>query len=166
MIAALAVTALLAQGAPSAAIDHAAAPGANYDKAEFRFWVPAAVDRVQAVLVLVPGSNGDGRPMADEPFWQDFAARQRLAIVAWVGHAVARSRDLGAMAFADVLKLRAGGPSLTSIDPKSGFIADLKARTFQPAAEAPARTERTAWLPTLAIAKAWQAVVTGKPFEP
>jgi len=298
MIAALAVTALLAQGAPAATIDHAAAPGANYDKAEFRLWVPPAVERVQAVLVLVPGSNGDGRPMADEPFWQEFAARQRLAIVAcrftdkpheqgfieeyvnvsrgsgqalvdalaafadrarhpeiasapillwgmsaggqfdyefvvwkpervaafvvnkggiyytalapkaardvpgllfigekdldsrvtmisglaalnrragalWalteepgVGHAVARSRDLGAMFFADVLKLRAGGPSLTSIDPKSGFVADLKARTVQPAAEAPAQTERTAWLPTLAIAKAWQAVVTGKPFEP
>src|SRR5205814_6174977 len=28
------------------------------------------------------GSNGDGRPMADEPFWQEFAARQHLAIVA------------------------------------------------------------------------------------
>src|SRR5262249_20079141 len=26
--------------------------------------------------------NGDGRPMADDPFWQEFAARQRLAIVA------------------------------------------------------------------------------------
>jgi dienelactone hydrolase len=253
---------------------------------------------VRAVLVLVPGSNGDGRPMADEPFWQEFAARERLAIVAcrftdkpheqgfieeyvnvsrgsgqafldaltafadrahvpgiasapillwgmsaggqfnyefaawkpervaafvvnkggiyytalapkaardvpgllfigekdlesrkamisglaalnrragaqWalteepgVGHAVARSRDLGAMFFAEVLALRARGSSLTSIDPKAGFIADLKARTFQPAAGAPAQTEGTAWLPTLAIAKAWQAVVTGKPFEP
>src|SRR5262249_48284577 len=31
---------------------------------------------------LVPGSNGDGRPMAAEPFWQDFATRHHLAIVA------------------------------------------------------------------------------------
>src|SRR5438046_9927407 len=82
MIVALAVTAVLAQAAPSATIDHTVAPGANYDKAEFRLWVPAASDHVQAVLVLVPGSNGDGRPMAGEPFWQEFAARQHLAIVA------------------------------------------------------------------------------------
>jgi len=81
MIVALVVTAALAQAAPPA-IDHTVAPGANYDKAEFRLWVPALSGPVRAVLVLVPGSNGDGRPMADEPFWQEFAARERLAIVA------------------------------------------------------------------------------------
>src|SRR5256885_8709403 len=82
MLVALVAAAALAQAAPSATIDHTVAPGANYDKAEFRLWAPAASDHVQAVLVLVPGSNGDGRPMADEPFWQEFAARQHLAIVA------------------------------------------------------------------------------------
>jgi len=298
MLVALVAAAALTQAASSATIDHTVAPGANYDKAEFRLWMPAAPGPLQAVLVLVPGSNGDGRPMAADPFWQEFAARQRLAIVAcrftdkphdqgfieeyvnvsrgsgqalvdalsafadrarhpeiasapillwgmsaggqfdyefvawrpervaafvvnkggiyytalapkaardvpgllfigekdldsriamisgiaalnrragalWalteepgVGHAVARSRDLGAMFFADVLALRTGGASLKPIDPKSGFIADLNTRTFQPAGEAPAQTERTAWLPTLAIAKAWQAVVTGQPFAP
>jgi hypothetical protein len=25
------------------------------------------------VVVLVPGSNGDGRPMADDSFWREFA---------------------------------------------------------------------------------------------
>src|SRR5438034_74502 len=82
MLVALVAAAALAQAAPSATIDHTVAPGTNYDKAEFRLWVPAAPGPVHAVLVLVPGSNGDGRPMADEPFWQEFAARQRLAIVA------------------------------------------------------------------------------------
>ena len=101
------------------------------------------------------------------------AALNRRAGALWalteepgVGHAVARSRDLAAMFFADVLALRASGSPLKSIDPKAGFVADLKARTLQPTANAPAQTERTAWLPTLAIAKAWQAVVTGQPFEP
>src|SRR6188472_1821629 len=61
--------------------DEAIPPGNNYDKAEFRLWVPADA-RVRAVLVLVPGSNGDGRPQAEDPFWQAFASKHKLAIVA------------------------------------------------------------------------------------
>src|SRR6478752_1364294 len=79
---ALILAAALAQSAAGATIDLTIPPGANYDKAEFRLWYPPSTERVQATLVLVPGSNGDGRPMADEPFWREFAARQRLAIVA------------------------------------------------------------------------------------
>jgi dienelactone hydrolase len=45
-------------------------------------WVPNDLARVRAVLVLVPGSNGDGRPQAEDPFWQAFATRHQLAIVA------------------------------------------------------------------------------------
>src|SRR5262249_2879583 len=62
-----------------------------------------------------------------------------------VAHAVARSRDLAAILYAEVLELRVTGSSLKPLDPKSGFVADLKARTFQAAAEAPPQTERTAW---------------------
>jgi len=79
---ALILAAALAQSAAGAAFDFAVPPGANFDKAEFRLWYPASPAPVQAVLVLVPGSNGDGRSMADDPFWQDFAARHQLAIVA------------------------------------------------------------------------------------
>jgi poly(3-hydroxybutyrate) depolymerase len=261
-------------------------------------WLPPGVPKVRAVLVLVPGSNGDGRPMAEDSFWQQFAAQHKLALVAcrftdkpheqsfiehyvnvsqgsgqalldalagfaerthhaelaeaplllwgmsaggefnyefvawkpervaafvvnkggiyysallsraarevpgilfvgekdldsrintitglfavnrrggalWgfaaepgVAHEVARSRDLATILYADALKLRVNGTSLKPLDPKSGYVADLKARTFQPAADAPAQTERTAWLPTLKVAKAWQAVVTGQAFEP
>ena len=50
-------TAVSAQGL----FDEAIPPGVNFDKAEFRLWLPAGVKRVRAVLVLVPGSNGDGR---------------------------------------------------------------------------------------------------------
>ncbi len=56
--------------------------GANYDKAEFKMWLPPNVPKVRAVLVLVPGSNGDGRPQAEDAFWQSFATKHRLAIVA------------------------------------------------------------------------------------
>ena len=299
MVIALLVSATAAaQAPPSNTFDETIPPGANYDKAEFRLWVPPGIARVRAVLVLVPGSNGDGRPMAEDAFWQSFATRQRLAIVAcrftdkpheqsfledyvqvsggsgqalidavsllakksnhpevasapflmwgmsaggqvdyefaawkperviafvvnkggvyysalvpraarsvpallFVGdkdlefrvntiaglfavnrragalwayvvepetaHAVGRSRDLGAMFFEDVLAMRLGADTVTPVPDKSGFIGDLKAATFQPVATAAAPTVPTAWLPTERIARAWQAVVTGKPFDP
>ena len=87
IILALASSAFAQQAAAPAPVawpvfDETIAPGANYDKAEFRLTVPLSVARVRAVLVLVPGSNGDGRPMAEDAFWQAFAAKHQLAIVA------------------------------------------------------------------------------------
>jgi len=278
--------------------DEAIAAGANYDKAEFRLAVPLGVERVRAVLVLVPGSNGDGRPMAEDAFWQTFAAKHQLAIVAcrftdkpheqsfledyvavangsgqalldavsalakksnhpeiatapflmwgmsaggqvnyefaawkperviafvvnkggvyysalvpraarsvpallFVGdkdlefrintiqglfavnrragalwayvvepdtaHAVGRSRDLGAMFFEDVLAMRLPGTALAPVPDKSGFIGDLKDATFQPIGAVKPPAVPTSWLPTERIARAWQAVVTAKPFDP
>ncbi len=56
--------------------------GNNYDKAEFRLWIPESVEKVHAVLVLVPGSNGDGRDQVDTPLWRELAKEQGLALVA------------------------------------------------------------------------------------
>src|SRR3954454_18458023 len=72
---ALILAAALAQSAAGATIDLTIPPGANFDKAEFRLWYPPSTQTVQATLVLVPGSTGAARPMAAEPFWQEFAAR-------------------------------------------------------------------------------------------
>jgi poly(3-hydroxybutyrate) depolymerase len=69
-------------GPPGVTYDESLPPGANYDKAEFRFWLPKDAGPVRAVVVLVPGSNSDGRPMADDAYWQEFAAKQRLALLA------------------------------------------------------------------------------------
>src|SRR5689334_24344825 len=63
-------------------IDDSIAPGNNFDKAQFRLWYPRDAGTLRAVLVLVPGSNGDGRGMADDSTWQSFATRNKLAIVA------------------------------------------------------------------------------------
>ena len=88
--AALAVTAGFAlpatafaqtQPASTTTIDEAAAPGDNYDKAEFRLWYPKDAGHLQAVAVLVPGSNGDGRGQVDDPVWQAFATRHNLALL-------------------------------------------------------------------------------------
>lgn len=288
-----------AQTASAGVLDDSVPPGNNYDKAQFRYWAPASAGALKGTLVLVPGSNGDGRSMAQDTVWQAFATRHGLAIVAcrftdkphdqnfienyvnvsegtgqalldgiahlaaraqhpeldtlplvfwgmsaggqfnyefvawkpervaafvvnkggiyysalvsraarevpgilfvggkdlefrtntiaglfavnrrggalWafaeepgVAHVVGRSRDVSIVFFDDVLPMRMGsGASLRTLDPKSGFIGDLKAKTFQPAAEVPAPAVPTAWLPTERAARAWQAMVTEKPFVP
>lgn len=63
-------------------VDDSIPPGANFDKAQFRLWIPQSVPHLRAILVLVPGSNGDGRAMAEDSVWQAFATRNQLAIVA------------------------------------------------------------------------------------
>src|SRR5205807_7178419 len=45
-------------------------------------WYPDGAGPFRAVAVLVPGSNGDGRPQVDDPFWQAFARRNQVALVA------------------------------------------------------------------------------------
>jgi len=70
-----------AQAPGGTTFDHAAPPGDNYAKAEFRLWLPAGASRVRGVLLLVPGSNGDGRPDVQDTVWQAFARGHGLALV-------------------------------------------------------------------------------------
>jgi hypothetical protein len=81
-------------------------------------------------------------------------------------HVVGRSRDMSIIFFDDVLPLRlAAGPSpLKPLNEKSGFIGDSKAKTIQPVGESPAPNYPTAWLPSDRVAKAWQALVSERPF--
>ena len=68
--------------AASPGLDDSMPPGANFDKAQFRLWVPNTAGALRGALILVPGSNGDGRSMAEDTVWQAFATRNKLAIVA------------------------------------------------------------------------------------
>ncbi len=81
MDAAAAAQAVAPQAPAGVVFDETIPPGNNFDKAEFRLWLPAGADRLRAVVVLVPGSNGDGRPEAGDRIWQDFASRHRLALL-------------------------------------------------------------------------------------
>ncbi len=63
-------------------IEEVAPPGNNYDIAQFRFWAPPDAGPLQAIAVLVPGSNGDGRAAADDSVWQAFAKSHHVALVA------------------------------------------------------------------------------------
>jgi dienelactone hydrolase len=60
--------------------DEVVPPGGNFDKAEFRLWIPDA-PVLRASVILMPGSNGDGRAQVDDPVWQVFATKHQLALV-------------------------------------------------------------------------------------
>ena|SRR5579872_3942711 len=76
-----AAIACFASAVHAATFDEMLPPGANFDKAAFRLWLPDGVARVRALVVLVPGSNGDGRPQVDESFWQEFASKNQVGLV-------------------------------------------------------------------------------------
>lgn len=288
----------LSQFGRCATLDEAAAPGANYSKAEFRLWVPDNAGPLRAVVVLVPGSNGDGRSAVDDPVWQAFAINQKLALVgchftdkahdqsfieeyanasrgsgqalldtlavlaararhpeladaplllwgmsaggqfnyefvAWkpervaafvvnkggiyytaltpraarevpgmlfiggkdlesrvntivglfalnrrggalwaiaeepgAAHIVGRSRDMALIFFEEVLSLRLNETAaLKPVNEASGFLGDPKLKTFRAVADGGAANYPLAWLPTIRVARAWQALVTEKPFD-
>jgi poly(3-hydroxybutyrate) depolymerase len=269
----------------------------NFEHADFRLWIPEGVAALRAIVVLVPGSNGDGRRMADDTLWQSFAARNHTAIVAtrftdkphdqnfledyanvsrgsgqalldaidslatrakhpelrhaplllwgmsaggqfnyefnawkpervaafvvnkggiyysalvsraarevpgllfvggkdlesriatitglfavnrragalWAlteepsaGHAVARSAQLGAMFFEDVLQLRLGNNgALKPVAEKDGWYGDIHTKAITAVGSQKAPTAPTAWLPNERLAKAWLSVVTDTPF--
>jgi poly(3-hydroxybutyrate) depolymerase len=285
-----------AQTAGGIVLEETTPPGRNYDKAEFKLWLPESVSSVQAVAVLVPGSNGDGRPQVDDPVWQAFAVRHNLALVGvrltdkphdqgfieeyvnvsqgsgqafldamsafatrarhpelataplllwgmsaggefnyefvcwkpervvafvvnkgniyytalapkaarlvpgilftggkdlefrtntitglfavnrrggalWAlaeepsaGHVVGRSREVAMVLFEDALALRVNdGAPLKPLTEKSGFLGDIKTKTFQPLGEDRVPNYPTAWLPTARVAERWQWLVTEKP---
>jgi poly(3-hydroxybutyrate) depolymerase len=275
-------------------LDDSIPSGANFAIAQFRFWAPPGDGPLRAVLVLNPGSNGDGRPQAADTVWQAFATKHRLAIVAtrftdkpheqgffedyiavskgsgdaflaalghfaersghpevasapfllwgmsaggqfnyefvawkpervigfvvnkggvyysallsrdarrvpgilftggkdlefrtntinglfavnrrgsalWAlaeepnaGHIVGRSRDVAMVLFEELLALRlpASGTTLVTLEEKSGFLGDLKAKTFAALGDGRVPNYPTAWLPTERVAKAWLALVT------
>ena len=62
-------------------LDESAPPGPNYEKADFRFWAPEGVAKLDGILVLNPGSNGEGRQQASDPIWRAWAATHKLAII-------------------------------------------------------------------------------------
>jgi poly(3-hydroxybutyrate) depolymerase len=295
-----------ANAAAGPTIDETIAPGNNYDKANFRLWMPRDVVTMRAILVLVPGSNGDGRSAVDDTVWQAFATRHKVALVgvqltdkphpqnfiehyvnvsqgsgqafldalshfaerskhpelataplllwgmsaggqfnyefvAWkpervlafvvnkggiyysalvppaarqvpgilfvggkdlefrtntivglfavnrragalwalaeepgAAHIVGRSRDVALVFYDDMLKLRlddepvnaAAATELKPLTEKSGFLGDLKGKTFQPLGDGTVPNYPTAWLPTSRVARAWQALVSEKPFDP
>lgn len=63
-------------------LDDSVIQGNNFDKAAFRLWFNADTKIIRGVIVLVPGSNSDGRDMVNDKTWQDLAKRHNMALVA------------------------------------------------------------------------------------
>src|SRR5262245_16338828 len=83
LLAAIALLLFIAAATAQVAgtLDETIPPGRNFDKAEFRLGYPTGVSQLRAVVVLVPGSNGDGRAQVEDPVWQAFAMRHGLALL-------------------------------------------------------------------------------------
>jgi dienelactone hydrolase len=292
--------------AQGATLDEVVNPGKNYDKAEFRLWYPDGPKGLRAVIVLVPGSNGDGRAQVEDQAWQSFATKHQLALVGvrltdkphdqffieayanvsqgsgqafldalsafarkaqhpelataplllwgmsaggqfnyefvnwkpervigfvvnkggiyytaltsqaarsvpgllfiggkdldsrvqtitglfalnrragalWAlaeepgaAHIVGRSQEMAIMFFEDILPMRLGERTSGNTEPitlrpiaeSSGFLGDPRTRTVWKVGEKEAPSNPTAWLPTRRVAKAWEALLFERPFEP
>lgn len=55
--------------------------GKNFDKACFRLWCPDKYKNIKGIIVLVPGSNGDGRSLVEEIFWQQLAQKHQFGLL-------------------------------------------------------------------------------------
>ena len=56
--------------------------GNNFQKAAFRLWIGKDIQKVKGIIVMVPGSNGNGRDMVNQPEWQALANKHSMAILA------------------------------------------------------------------------------------
>lgn len=57
-------------------------PSQNFDVAQFRLWLPESESKVRAIAVLLPGHNSNGLGLSKSPQWQDFARKEKLALLA------------------------------------------------------------------------------------
>jgi len=76
-----AALAAIARPLPAQTFDVSLPPGDNFDTAEFRLWHPEGLTVLSGVLVLVPGSNGDGRGQVDDLTWRELAKKHDLALL-------------------------------------------------------------------------------------
>ena len=81
-------------------------------------------------------------------------------------HIIGKSRDVAIVFFEDVMALRLGdGGMLKPLAEASGFLGDPHEKTVRPMGEGKPPGYPVAWLPTMRVANAWQAMETGKAVE-
>ena len=56
-------------------------PGSVYNMAAFRIWLNPEVEKIRGIVMLNPGSNGDGRAQIDDQYWQNFANKHDFALM-------------------------------------------------------------------------------------
>ena len=55
--------------------------GTNFETIALRLWLDKSVKQIRGIVVVVPGSNGDGRDMVLDTAWQNLARRHKFALV-------------------------------------------------------------------------------------
>jgi dienelactone hydrolase len=79
LLSVLLLPALVLAGEPALACSREAGP--HVETAQFAAWFPPKAPAIRAVLALLPGHNGDGRPLIDDPEWRTFAEQQDLGLL-------------------------------------------------------------------------------------
>ena len=69
------------QNLETSVYDDSIPAGTNFDKALFRLWLPGDQQALRGILVLVPGSNGDGRDLCLDQQWQGLARELHFAVL-------------------------------------------------------------------------------------
>jgi len=69
-------------------------PGGNFDKAEFRLWLPDEFSILKGVLVAVHGSNFDSRPWVKQSSWKEFVESRNVDVRASYWQDIARRHSL------------------------------------------------------------------------
>jgi dienelactone hydrolase len=118
-------------------------------------------------MLFVGGKDMDARNSAITSVFamnRSVGALWALANEPGAAHEVGRSLEVARMFFEDVLSARPSASFRPMLE-RDGFVADLKTKTFEPAGASAPLDHSTAWLPTERVARAWQAMETGKDFE-
>jgi pimeloyl-ACP methyl ester carboxylesterase len=55
--------------------------GKNFEKALFRMWHPDGLKYIRGIIILMPGSNGDGRNAIEDAAWQKLAVTNDFALI-------------------------------------------------------------------------------------
>ncbi|NOY00092.1 MAG: hypothetical protein GXP30_10220, partial [Verrucomicrobia bacterium] len=61
--------------------DVGALPDVKLKVVRYRIWIPDGVRNIRGVLVLIPGTHGDGRRLISDPMWQEVAKKHQLGIL-------------------------------------------------------------------------------------
>jgi pimeloyl-ACP methyl ester carboxylesterase len=83
------------EGAYGAVFDVKMPSGKNYDKAEFRLWIPDKPKTLRGILVLVQGSNTDVRSWVQASGWKEFLQFVKLNASESFWHDLAQRNGFG-----------------------------------------------------------------------
>jgi hypothetical protein len=94
---------ILFQSLQAKIINDSIPAGKNFERAVFRIWYPDDLKVIHGIIVLVPGSNGDGRGQVNDSIWQAFAKKHGFALLGCC-YTDYKSSDMFIERYADVSK--------------------------------------------------------------